>query len=69
MKRFTKWTDLNCFLSSDRRGAYLFFLLVELAWLVSKLMIIMIIVIIFFFSNLISCYIYTQIQLQTALNR
>ena len=24
MERFTKWTDLNCFLSSDRRGAYLF---------------------------------------------
>ena len=29
MERFTKWTDLNCFLSSDRRGAYLFFFLVE----------------------------------------
>ena len=25
MERLTKWTDLNSFLSSDRRGAYLFF--------------------------------------------
>ena len=24
MERLTKWTDLNCFLSSDRRGACLF---------------------------------------------
>ena len=24
MERLTKWTDSNCFLSSDRRGAYLF---------------------------------------------
>ena len=30
MERLTKWTDLNCFLSSDRSGAYLFFFLVEL---------------------------------------
>ena len=37
MERLTKWTALNCFLSSDRRGAYLFFFLVELeARLVSK---------------------------------
>ena len=37
MERFTKWTDLHCFLSSDRGGAYLFFFLVELkARLVSK---------------------------------
>ena len=36
-ERFTKWTDFNCFLSSGRRGAYLFFFLVELeARLVSK---------------------------------
>ena len=28
-ERFTKWTDLNCFLSSDRRGPYLFFFPVE----------------------------------------
>ena len=36
-ERFTKWTDLNCFLSSDRRGAYLFFFLVDLeARFVSK---------------------------------
>ena len=37
MTRFTKWTDLNCLLSSVRRGASLFFFLVELeARLVSK---------------------------------
>ena len=30
MERFTKWTDLNCFLSSDRRGVYLFLFLFEL---------------------------------------
>ena len=29
MERLTKWTDLNCFLSSDRRWAYLFLFLFE----------------------------------------
>ena len=27
MERFTKWTNLNCSLISDRRGAYLFLFL------------------------------------------
>ena len=37
MERFTKWTDLNCFLSLVRRGGYLFFFLFELETrLVSK---------------------------------
>ena len=30
MERLTKWTYLNCFLSSDRRGVYLFLFLFEL---------------------------------------
>ena len=25
MERLTRWTNLNCFLISDRRGPYLFF--------------------------------------------
>ena len=29
MERLTKWTDLNCFLRSDRRWAYLFLFLFE----------------------------------------
>ena len=37
MDRFAKWTDLTCFLSSERRGVHLFFFLIELeARLVSK---------------------------------
>ena len=30
MERLAKWTDLNCFLSSDRREAHLFLYLFEL---------------------------------------
>ena len=30
MERLTRWTDIDCFLSSDRRGAYLFFFLFEI---------------------------------------